>query len=213
MRKKRSFKVPTIHSFFGEKAEEYGTSRWMARIQEKTTRRALQLLQDERIGGLVPEKEKQARLILDLGCGNGYSTRVIIEENYFNVVGIDLSFDMLSNSDQSIDYPKIQADMRYLPIRKSTFDILLSISAINFMSQEILDTKRIFNLYKALALEIKRVLKSYGGKAVIEFYPKDEQELAIISRAFGKTVAGWIAYLVIDGKGTRKEQKFLIVRT
>src|SRR5271157_2478397 len=109
MSHRRSPKVPTKDSFFNEGAEEYKGARWMARIQAATTTRAMELLVDDRIGGDIEEQEKHCNLVLDLGCGNGFSTEVIMDHGFFFVVGIDVSQDMLAL--RHLDNPVILADM------------------------------------------------------------------------------------------------------
>ncbi len=79
--------------YYGENAQEYANSNWMARNQIKTSERILQLLEDSNIGGNL-ELDPEYQLILDLGCGTGFSS-VLFEDHNFNMVGIDLSFDML----------------------------------------------------------------------------------------------------------------------
>jgi len=79
--------------YYGDNAEEYATSRWMAKNQINTSIRCYELLFSKELGGMVKE-DPQDLLILDMGCGNGFST-LIFEDEGFNVIGIDISFDML----------------------------------------------------------------------------------------------------------------------
>lgn len=208
MSRRRSPKVPTRDSFFNEGAEEYKEARWMARIQAATTTRAMELLVDDRIGGNIEEQDKHSSLVLDLGCGNGFSTEVIINHSFFFVVGLDVSQDMLAL--RHLDNPVILADMSSLPFRDGTFSIVISISAMNFLSQTIDNDITVKKVYNRLAKQLHNILKP-NGRGIIEFYPKSRAELDIITTSFGSR-AGFHGFLVIDKPGTRKEQKFLCVR-
>ena len=204
----RSRKVPTLDSFYGEAAKEYATAKWMRRIQRKTTKRVLELIQEARIGGSLPKSSKNG-IILDIGCGNGFSAEAFVEAGFPRIIGVDVSRDMLELC--VIDFPIVEAHMVYLPFRDNTFEAIISISAMNFLTQHVIDERITKQLYNKFAHAIKNILID-GGRGVIEFYPKDEEELAIIGKSFGKSNTGFNAFLVIDKPNTRKEQKFLIFR-
>ena len=53
-------------------------------------------------------------VVLDLGCGTG-SAGSYISRSGTRVVGVDLSFGMLSSSRSACGFPLCQANMRYLP--------------------------------------------------------------------------------------------------
>ncbi|HME50729.1 MAG TPA: class I SAM-dependent methyltransferase [Candidatus Lokiarchaeia archaeon] len=209
MNRRRSPKVPTRDSFFNEGAEIYKEARWMARIQSATTTRAMELLDDVRIGGKIDGQDKRNGIMLDLGCGNGFSTEVIMNHGFPFVVGLDVSQDMLAL--RHLDNPVVLADMTKLPFRPvGTFSTIISISALNFVSQEIDNHATVKKVYDRLATQLHNVLKP-GGRCIIEFYPKSAAELDIITASFGSR-AGFHGFLVIDKPGTRKEQKFLCLR-
>nr|MDO8109195.1 class I SAM-dependent methyltransferase [Candidatus Sigynarchaeota archaeon] len=208
MSKKRSSKVPTQDSFRGENAADYTSARWMERIQKASTRRALDLLVDERIGGAIDDDDTRDGIVLDAGCGNGFSTEMILERGFKVVVGIDISPDMLAL--RHLPNPVILADMGRLPFRNGTFFVVISISAMNFLSQELDDPTKARMIYDRFAKQLNEIMVP-GGRGVIEFYPKTPSELEIITKTFGSR-AGFQGFLVIDKPGTRKEQKFLIFR-
>jgi 18S rRNA (guanine1575-N7)-methyltransferase len=208
MSRKRSPKVPTKDSFVSGEAEAYQSARWMARLQHATTRRGLELLGDERVGGAIPRADIAAGTVLDIGCGNGFSTEIILESDFPVVVGIEISADMLAL--RHLPNPVIQADMAYLPFRDGTFTFVISISAMNFLSQDIEDVTFARKIYDAFARQVYALLTP-GGRGVVEFYPKSPDDLDAITRAFGSR-SGFQGFLVIDKPGTRKEQKFLIFR-
>ena len=209
MSHRRSPKVPTRDSFFNDVAVNYRQALWMARIQATTTMRAMELLDDERIGGMIKDEDKYANIVLDLGCGNGFSTEVIMYYGFPVVVGLDVSQDMLAL--RHLDNPVILADMSKLPFRDGTFSAVISISAMNFLSQDVENDATVKKIYDRFANQLHDILKQ-GGRAVFEFYPKSKAELDIITGSFGSR-AGFHGFLVIDKPGTRKEQKFLIFQS
>jgi SAM-dependent methyltransferase len=204
--KLRSPKVPTPDSFVAGQAEEYQGARWMARLQNATTCRALDLMEDDRIGGKIHDQDLVGGAVLDLGCGNGFSTEMIMAKGFRLVVGVDISADMLAL--RHLANPVIQADMARLPFRDGAFSFLLSISAMNFLSQDIEDVAITRRIYDAFAKQVHALLVP-GGRGVVEFYPKSPAELDTITHAFGSR-SGFQGFLVIDKPGTRKEQKYLI---
>ena len=193
--------------YFGEKAEFYAKSKWMARNQMKSTKRAMELLEDERIGGEF-EIDTSHLLILDLGCGSGYSSHVM-EANEFHTIGLDNSFDMLlQNREKSIKKRHIICGMiEALPLRKNVFNAVISISAFNFILEHVLqkDKKRIL---RNVAKKLSNVLMKHG-RIVIEFYPKKE-DIPLYMEALKQYFDGG---LVIDNPNQRKEQKFLILQS
>ncbi|MHA1680726.1 MAG: class I SAM-dependent methyltransferase [Promethearchaeota archaeon] len=197
-----------MDAFYGGKATEYSQSRWMKRIQVKTTLRALELIGDARVGGEIPWNTRPFDLTLDLGCGNGFSTLTIFHAGFSSIVGIDISLDMLKRSEY--DFPVIQADMVHLPFRENQFKYLVSISAMNFISQEIQEHGKSSRIYEELVSELKYTLYDRGCRGVIEFYPKENGELALIMNKFGTSASGLTSFLVIDKPGTRKEQKYIL---
>jgi 18S rRNA (guanine1575-N7)-methyltransferase len=204
----RGRKVPTQDAFVDENARGYHDARWMARIQATTTRRALALLEDERMGKPLSADDRRAGIVLDAGCGNGFSTAVILDDGFSVVVGVELSADMLALRD--LDNPVVQADMARLPFRQEVVSVLVSISAMTFLSQQVDELDRTKQIYDSFARQLAGLIKP-GGRGVIEFYPKSREELDIISGAFGSK-SGFSGFLVVDKPGTRKEQKFLVFR-
>lgn len=88
-------------------------------------------------------------LVLDLGCGNGYSTANIKAKL---AVGVDLSHHELAAAKKK--YPKCEfvvADARQLPFATGTFDKVVAIN----MLHHVLDPEKVLN-------ECNRVLKPGG---------------------------------------------------
>ncbi len=199
---------PNIHSYYGVEAEDYGRSKWMKRNQQKTTKRAIVLLLSEKLGSdlqLIPEEQ----MFLEIGCGTGYSTEVLIL-NGFRTIGIEISPDMISQADISYykDVHLIMADMRNLPLREAQCDHCISISAFNFASEGGSTEKDFYEGIDKSVQELHRELKS-KGRAVIEFYPTEEEQKAFLSSLKHHSFEGG---LLIENQDTRKEKKYLLLK-
>ena len=193
--------------YFGEKAEDYAKSKWMARNQMKSTLRALELLEDLRIGGKL-QKSPEFHLILDLGCGSGFSSH-IIEEYGFHTIGLDNSFDMLvQNRKNTVPTTRniVCGLIEALPFRKNIFDDIVSISAFNFILDNVLERNKRKKLQKVSEI-LSDILKP-NGRCVIEFYPQKEDISTYL-----ESLKNFIGGMVVDNPNQRKEQKFLILRS
>ncbi len=88
----------------------------------------------------------EAKLILDVGCGNGVYTNLI--EPYRFKVGLDLSRIAL----QQITAPHLQADASSLPFEDHSFDASLSMEMLEHLPQP---------NYQAALNELRRVARRY----------------------------------------------------
>ncbi len=127
-------------SFYSTQAAIYSTSRAIKRIQERLTLHALSLC-------LFPEGAR----VLDAGCGNGFSTRVLLDLGY-DAIGVDSSPEMIALAKKN-NVNAVVGDLRALPFPANEFDGLISISALQWVAND---------AGKA-ASEFYRVLKK-GGK-------------------------------------------------
>lgn len=168
------------------------------------TRRALELLE-----------LKGPSLILDVGCGSGLSGEILSslepeEGGPHTWIGMDVSPSMLDIALQrDVEGDLMLADIgQGVPFRAGTFDAAISISAIQWLcSAETSDTSpagRLTRFFNGLYASLKR-----GGRAVCQFYPKNDQQRNMITQAAVK--AGFGAGLLEDDPGTKNVKLYLVL--
>ena len=200
-------------SYIGDAAVEYDSLKWMERNQKETTLKCLEYLFDEKLGEIGLKQEKKA-LILDLGCGTGYSSEILIENGY-RVIGVDILDDMILQAKKKktkldyIDLDLILADISYLPFRNNVFNHGLSISAYNFVTYGIHDQSKKKNRLNNTAKDLNKILKT-NGRLIIEFYPQSDTELGLFSSSFTKN--GFEGYMIKKNPAQRAGQTFLLLR-
>lgn len=205
---------------------KYTTSSRIRQIQASMTDRALELL-----------NLSEPSFILDLGCGSGLSGE-ILSQNGHTWVGMDISPSMLDialqrqqqssyrnnvhtngiNENESDDNDEpdgadgdlFLADMgQGLPFRPGSFDAAISISALQWLcnveqtSQHSADA-RLRRFFDSLYVALKR-----GGKAVCQFYPKNDAQRNMISQAAVR--AGFGAGILEDDGGTKNVKVYLVL--
>ncbi len=196
---------PSIDEYFGLEAKAYGNSQWMARNQIQTTSDALLMLEDERIGGKMKIPKNQL-LFLDLGCGTGYSSHVILETQT-RVVGVDFSRDMLDQCIPHENLHLIHGDMRFLPLRTKIIDHIISISAFNFITTGAHSKTDMIQKIKSTFRQIASIMKA-KGHMVIEFYPTEfEQEIFLQELKLSSFDGG----LILLYPNSKREKKFLLL--
>ena len=174
---------------------DYAYSKSMMRIQEKITKRVLELL----------DFENNNKLILDAGCGPGFAS-FYLQQHGFKVVSLDLINNFLNIYDMSEVNP-IAGDMSYLPIKPDTFDGIISISALQWICRDI-DSKseimKLIELVKSFYLALKT-----NGIIVIQFYPKNTKILEEIGSIFVKNASFEGGY-IIDNENSPKKRKIFL---
>ncbi len=187
VKNKRPEDETTAEEYFEKFGEAYASSNAIRNIQRKITLRAIELA-----------RWSKGAKILDLGCGSGFSMEVLVEKGY-KTVGIDISEKMVELAKKA-GFEAIKADAKELPFEDESFEGILSISMLQWLKPK--DVERV-------AKECIRVLKP-GGKAVIQFYPKSEEEMVKVGKAFVK--AGFVGEFAIDNpKNPRKRKIFLVL--
>ena len=97
-------------------------------------------------------------LILDAGCGWGRITRQFLEEGYSNIIGIDLTFNLLQSFKKDGYCVKlINADTSKLPFASNTFDLVYAVRVLQYID----------NIYELL-YEFKRIIKPGGNLTIIQ---------------------------------------------
>lgn len=168
------------------------------------TRRALELLD-------LPGPS----LILDVGCGSGLSGEILSslepDEGGPHVwVGMDVSPSMLDIALQrDVEGDLLLADIgQGVPFRPGSFDAAISISAIQWLcsaeNSETSPAGRLSRFFNGLYASLRR-----GGRAVCQFYPKNDQQKKMITEAAVR--AGFGAGLLEDDPGTKSVKLYLVL--
>ncbi|KAK2073230.1 hypothetical protein P8C59_007525 [Phyllachora maydis] len=179
-------------------ARKYTTSSRIQTVQASMTRRALELLD---LGA--------PSLILDIGCGSGLSGEMLTAAAHA-WVGLDVSAAMLDVALQrDVAGDLLLADAgQGVPFRAGAFDAAVSISAIQWLcNAETSDTSpqgRLARFFNGLHASLRR-----GGRAVFQFYPKNERQRAMITQAAVR--AGFGAGLLEDDPGTKNVKVYLVL--
>lgn len=204
-------------SYVGDNSLEYDNSIWMERNQKKATLVCLQYLYDEKLNklGNFARLRENNYLIVDLGCGTGFSSEVLVENGH-RVIGIDILMDMLSKAKNKKKFLKkekelelILADINYLPIKQASIDHIISISAYNFIIHRKNLISDISKTINNTARYLKKVLNP-NGRIVIEFYPKDEKELNSFISSFKDN--GFDGFMVKKDPIQKSGQTFLLLK-
>jgi 18S rRNA (guanine1575-N7)-methyltransferase len=214
VRKNRLPKFPD--DYLKVKAEEYDSSGWMERNQKKTTLLSIKYLFDDRLTGNKDggNKKGESSLILDLGCGTGFSSEILIQN--FRVIGIDILSDMLLKAREKKrtfteykDLELILADINFLPIKRNSIDHVISISSYNFIIHGLENYGEKAKLLNDTGKYLNEILKK-NGRIVIEFYPKDDHELKMFNTSF--TNNGFDGFMVKSNPHQKSGQTFLLLK-
>jgi len=176
--------------------KNYARSKSLMHIQEKITIRSLELL-DLRL---------KSGLILDAGCGPGFTSTYLKEIGY-NVVALDIISEFLYFYDIK-DLNPLAADMCFLPFQPNIFDAIISISALQWIfrdkSNDLMKLKLIH-----LSKNIEKVLKP-KSKAIFQFYPKNN----LIMKEIGKILiknTNLRGTFIIDNPNNKKKRKIFLL--
>ncbi|CAO1596619.1 18S rRNA (guanine1575-N7)-methyltransferase [Xanthoria calcicola] len=185
-------------------SRKYTTSSRIQNVQSDMTYRALELLQ---LNG--------PSLVLDIGCGSGLSGEILssvspVDGGPHLWVGMDISASMLDIALQkSVEGDLLLGDIgQGIPFRAGSFDAAVSISAIQWLcnaeSSEANPQGRLSRFFNGLYASLRR-----GGRAVCQFYPKNDAQRSLISSAAIK--AGFGAGILEDDPGTKKSKLYLVL--
>lgn len=154
-------------------------------------------------------------LILDIGCGSGISGEILssVEQTDGGPhvwIGMDIAASMLDIALQrDVQGDLLLADIgQGVPLRPGSLDAAISISAIQWLcnaeSSDVSPQGRLSRFFNGLYASLKR-----GGKAVCQFYPKNEAQRNMISGAAIK--AGFGAGILEDHPGTKNSKLYLVL--
>lgn len=153
--------------------------------------------------------------ILDVGCGSGLSGEILssveLGQGGSHVwVGMDISASMLDIALQrDVEGDLLLADIgQGVPFRPGSLDAAISISAIQWLcnaeSSDATPQGRLSRFFNGLYASLKR-----GGRAVCQFYPKNEAQTTMIS---GTAIsAGFGAGILEDDPGTKNSKLYLVL--
>ncbi len=192
-------KYPKVFDYFkGKTLSRYALSKSLMKIQQKITIRALEIL----------NLKNKNSLILDAGCGPGF-TSIYLKEIGYNVVALDIITEFLYFYDLN-DLNPISADMCFPPFRSNSFDAIISISALQWIFRA-LNNESMRNQLVNLARYFHDILKP-NSKAVFQFYPQNDAIMKEIGKIFSNN-ANFTGNFVIDNPNNPKKRKiFLIVK-
>lgn len=81
--------------------------------------------------------DKQSKSILDLGCGQGAPLKFINKDRLFYTVGVDIFRPYLEKGKRErIHDGYVICDVRHLPFKKRSFDIVLCLEVLEHMDKE-----------------------------------------------------------------------------
>lgn len=187
----------TVREYYNpENIINYANSKSIIRIQEKITKRALELLN--------PPSSKIR--ILDAGCGPGFAGSYL-KRIGFDVVSLDIIPDFLKFYDLSEINP-LAADMSYIPFKPNSFDAIISISALQWIFRD-LNNKKMEDLLIKLTKRFYQTLKN-NGKTIFQFYPKNNSILERIGKIFIRET-NFNGNFVIDNPNNPKKRKIFLV--
>ncbi|MHA1277022.1 MAG: class I SAM-dependent methyltransferase [Candidatus Helarchaeota archaeon] len=188
------YALPEVY-YTEERAKQYDQNSRIQKIQREMTLRALEIL----------ELDAPA-LILDLGCGTGISMQTLVEVGH-TVKGIDIAKPMLTiarNRGLDVIYGDFTVQ---IPFETNFFDYVISISTLQWIFHGF-RPKIIYEKGRQAATEVSRVLKE-KGKAIFQFYPKNEAQLDLAGRIFKK--AHFQVIKIIDEPNIPKRKKVFLL--
>lgn len=187
--------------YFGTiKARKYSNNSRICYIQREMAKRCIQLLK-------LPIN--QHSMLLDLGCGTGFSGEVLTNLGH-TWIGCDLSRDMIKICrTKDVKGDLFHSDLgQGLYFRDCVFDGVISVSAIQwfcrFTKKKINPWRRLLRFFKSLF----RILKQ-GRRAIFQLYPGNSEQLNIIVDMAKQT--GFHAALQIDNPKSSKTKKYYLM--
>jgi SAM-dependent methyltransferase len=139
---------------------------------------------------------RSARRALDVGCGTGLLLRRLAGR-YRQVIGFDLSTEMLEGCECDGTARLVRGDMAVLPFETGSFAVVFCRSALHHVDDEV-----------AVLREIARVLEP-GGRLILA-EPANDNPLARAARAWVKRRPSYGKLHTIDRAFTRGQLRSLL---
>ncbi len=187
-----------LEYFKDDTLSSYAESKSIMRTQRKITLRALEIM----------ELKENHCLILDAGCGPGF-VAIYLDELGHKTIALDIISDFLNFYDIK-DLNPILADMCYPPFQPSTFDAIISISALQWIYKDSNLEKKHFDLI-GLFKSFHSILKP-NGKAVFQFYPKNKAILDDIGDIIAENTKFKGNFIIDNPNNPKKRKIFLILK-
>jgi len=184
--------------FNNETLINYAKSKSIMRIQRKITLRALELL----------ELKQERSLILDAGCGSGFASAYLKEIGH-DVIALDIISEFLTYYDIKELNP-IVSDMSLTPFRKESFDVIISVSALQWIYRETNNKVMKQNLVN-MAQSLFNVLKPKGS-AVFQFYPKNNEIMEEIGKIIAESTKFEGNFVIDNPNNPKKRRIFLLLK-
>lgn len=180
------------------RSAQYTSNTRIQKIQADMTNRALSLL-----------NLRSPSLVLDIGSGSGLSGSILSGAGH-TWIGVDISASMLAvalESDAEGDMLLADAGQG-LAFRPGSFDAAVSVSAVQWLcnAESAVESAegRLRRFFESLYGCLRR-----GGRAVCQFYPRDEKQKKLVADAAIR--AGFGAGLLEDGAGTKQVKVYLVL--
>ncbi len=148
-------------------------------------------------------------LILDIGSGSGLSGTILSSADH-TWIGLDISASMLAVAlENEVEGDMLLADAgQGLSFRPGSFDAAISISAVQWLCNAESAIESAEGRLRRFFESLYSCLKG-GGRAVFQFYPRDERQRKMVADAAIK--AGFGAGLLEDGGGTKQVKVYLVL--
>ena len=121
---------------------------WEAIVDQRDTEKEVAFIED------VLEKNKKGA-VLDLCCGTSRHS-IVLSQHGWSIIGLDLSKNLLAIAKKrmrqnSVDFPLVRADMRYLPFRNQVFDAVINMfTSFGYLPSEAEDLKCLHEVQRTL---------------------------------------------------------------
>ena len=94
------------------------------------------------------------RTVLDLGCGEGYGTKILKRAGASKIIGVDINKEVIKQAKKNYSSKSVffqEGDAQGLEFKDKSFDLVISLELIEHLQN-----------YKKYLKEVKRVLKTKG---------------------------------------------------